>query len=137
MPHWKLIVTGCIVCALPTANADYQSISTTLTFNMADSMVQEMCVNVSLVDDSIFEDDESFVVSLHVEHSAVSIHIQETTVTIEDNDQVTVSFLANETSIPESIGVWQLCVQLTGQTERSVPYQVDISQRDGESWTIS
>ena len=94
-------------------------------------------MNVSLVDDSVFEDDESFVVSLHVEHSAVSIHIRETTVTIEDNDQVTVSFLANETSIPESIGVWQLCVQLTGQTERSVPYQVDISQRDGESWTIS
>ena len=100
---------------------------------MADSMVQEMCVNISVVEDSIFEEDEKFSISLQVVRSAVSIHINESIITIQDNDGVSLSFAAEEATTSEGAGVWQACVQLSGRTEKAVPYQVAVMPSEGNN----
>jgi hypothetical protein len=122
-----------IVALLPTAGADYGSVSTTLTFSMADSMVQEMCVNVSVVDDSIFEGDESFSVLLRIVHAAVSIHINQSMVTIVDNDHVTLSLEASGATVPENAGVWEACVLLSGSSERNIGYNITVNPLEGRS----
>lgn len=88
-------------------------------------------MNISVVDDAIFEDEEIFVISLQVEHSGVSIHIRQTTVTILDNDQVLIGLATNETTLDESAGALNLCVFLTGQTEKNVPYQIEVTPIEG------
>lgn len=89
-------------------------------------------MNISVVDDFIFEDEESFVISLEVEHSSgVSVHIRQTTVTILDNDQVLISLTANQTTLAEDAGALDLCVHLTGQTEKNVTYQIEITPVEG------
>lgn len=90
-----------------------------------------MCVHISVISDSIFEDDESFVISLLVEHGGVSIHIRQTVVTVLDNDQVLIGLTANETTLAENAGVLSLCILLTGQTEKNVSYQIDVTPIDG------
>lgn len=94
-------------------------------------MEQEICIDASIVDDSIFENDESFKILLLVDHSAVSVHIGETMVTILDDDHVTLTLAASQTTLPEDIGEWELCVVLAGQTERDVSYQLDITALEG------
>lgn len=114
-----------------TADADYTPISTTLTFTSSESDEQEICTDASIVDDSIFEYDESFEIVLVVDHSAVSVHIGETMVTILDDDHVTLSLAASQTTLPESMEEWEMCVQLAGQTERDVSYQLDVTGLEG------
>ena len=98
-------------------------------------MLQEICVNVSVVDDSSFEDAEQFSVSLRVSQavrSAVSVHIGQTTITILDDDQVSIALTAQNRTLPESVGVVEACVQLTGQTEKTIPYQFQVIPLEGE-----
>ena len=96
-------------------------------------------MNISVRDDFIFEDSEIFNVSLRAEHDGISIHIRETAVTILDNDQVLISLDSNgldsnETSLSESTGALDLCVQLTGLIEKNIPYQIEVTPIEG--WFI-
>ena len=98
----------------------------------AETNEQLICVNFSLIDDSIFEDNETFLVSMRVHHSAVSIHIRETTITILDDDHVTLAFTISEDTVAENVGVYDVCVQLSGPTAKVIPYQLEIRPVDGE-----
>ncbi len=115
----------------PPADSDYQSISTTLTFSPELAIEQEICFNVTVMDDSIFEDDESFLLLLRVEHAAVSIHIHRTNISILDDDYVTLTMATNETVQVESAGGYDVCVELSGPIEKTVPYQLDIRSLEG------
>ena len=98
-------------------------------------MLQEICINVSIVDDSVFEDAETFRVSLRVDQvvrSAVSIHNGETAITILDNDNVRLSLAAASRTVPESIGTVEVCVQLNGQTQKPIPYQLTVIPDEGK-----
>ena len=94
-------------------------------------MEQEACIDALVVDDTIFENDESFKIVLVVEHSAVSIHIGEMLVTIMDDDHVTLSLTTSQATLPEDVGNWEVCVELADHTERDVAYQLDITALDG------
>lgn len=123
-------VTSFSLCA---AGADFRPLSHILTFNPAQAEMQELCAEVSVLDDQVFEEDESFLVSLQVDHSGVSKDIQQTTVTVLDNDLVTIGLTTNQTSVPESVGVVSLCVRLTGLTERNVSYNMQVTSVEGLS----
>lgn len=89
-------------------------------------------MNVSVIDDSTFEEDESFAVSLRVDHEGVSIHIRETRLTILDDDSITLGLISDQATLAENAQMLDVCVELTGETERSVPYQIEIVPIDGK-----
>jgi hypothetical protein len=61
----------CIISLHPASgDADYNSLDGTITFN-ADNI--RMCFNVSIVDDSIYEDPENFSVVLATDDPSVDI----------------------------------------------------------------
>lgn len=93
-------------------------------------MEQEICTNISVIDDDTFEDEESFSISLRVDINA-SIHIRQTTITIQDNDQVSLSLTTNMMTVAEDVGVMEVCVELTGQTEKETPYQLMLIPLEG------
>ena len=103
---------------------------------MADNMVQEMCVNISVVEDSVFEGEESFRVSLRSAHSAVVVLTGESIITIQDNDQVTLSLDVEEAAVSEGVGVWEACVLLSGSTEKTIPYQLQLLPMEGNVYAV-
>lgn len=94
--------------------------------------MQQICVNVSVIDDSTLEDDEIFTVSLQVANAAVSIHIRQTTITIVDNDSITLALTTNQTALVESVGVVEVCVEMTGVTEKIISYQLEVTPLEGQ-----
>ena len=62
-----------------------------LTFLSGESTGDMQCVNISIIDDTIVEDDETFSVSLISTDLAVNITVSDATVTINpDNDSTCV-----------------------------------------------
>ena len=107
----------------------------TLTFVPSPDMLQDICIDVSVADDSLFEDVETFTISLGVSEDtrrAVSIHIGEATIAIVDNDQVSLSLTAESMTLAESTGTFEVCVQLSGQTEKTIPYQLSVTSLEGK-----
>ncbi len=97
-------------------------------------MLQEICIDVSIIDDDKFEDAELFLVSLGVSEairSVVSIHIAETSITIVDEDQVRLSLTEESRTLAESAGEFEVCVQLSGLTEKTIPYQLEVTPLEG------
>ena len=77
---------GChIVSAV--AGSDYEQISAPLTFPTGSVAGDMQCVNISIVDDFLFEGDETFTVSLTVTTPGVMEGNTSTTVTIRDDDR--------------------------------------------------
>lgn len=118
-----------------TENADYTPFLRTLTFDPSPAMIQEMCIDVSIVDDTSYEDVETFMVFLRVSddvRSAVSINIEEATFAIVDDDQVTLSLASGNRTLAENSGTFEVCVELSGQTEVTIPYEISVESSEGE-----
>ena len=119
---------------------DYTPVLSTLTFVPSPDVSQVICIDVSVVDDSTFEDAETFTISLEVSEevrSAVSIHIGEATIAIVDDDQVTLSLAAESRNLAESAGTFEVCVMLNGQTEKTIPYELSVAPLEGKQDIIS
>lgn len=65
-----------------TGGVDYSSVSRTFIF---DEATTEICVNISTVDDILFENDEIFIMALNTEDDAVLVQ-NGILVTIIDDD---------------------------------------------------
>lgn len=66
-----------------TANEDYGLVNRSLVFTPGGNLIK--CVNVSIINDSVHEDDEVFVVSLQILDGALrSVHVS---VKIIDDDR--------------------------------------------------
>ena len=89
-------------------------------------------MNISVIDDLTFEDDESFEVNVTVDHTGVSYHIHQTIITILDDDSVTISLVTNETAVQESDDTVDICVSLSGPLEKNVPYQLTVNSMEGQ-----
>ena len=66
------------------AGSDYTPINTTLTFTPSDS--SEQCEYIIILQDSILEDPENFLVHLDTSDEDVKLQYNYSTVTILDND---------------------------------------------------
>lgn len=108
------------------ADSDFASFSLPLVFHPLPGSLnnQRVCRNLSLLEDDIFEDQESLSVVMEVSHPRVSIHIGRATVFIQDNDEVSLSFLSPAATVPEDVGQVEACVELQGSTEVAVEYSV-------------
>ncbi len=91
-----------------------------------------MCRNLTLLDDSLLEDQESLTITMEVNHPGVSSHIARTTNIIVDDDEVTLSLRSSSSSaatvsdnvVSEDVGHVEVCVDLDGSTEKTIEYRV-------------
>ena len=67
------------------ANLDYISVSSDEIFPSGSSDNTDKCVNISIVDDMAFEDDEDFIITLSTSDPNVLISVDEISVTIIDD----------------------------------------------------
>ena len=108
-----------------TVNTDYGNFSALVIFQPSPELVQQQCFNISITDDAIFEQDESFSVAIAATNLAVSLHISRATVTIGDDDHVTVGLQGSEFTANEGSGTLDICCDLIGQLERSVSISLE------------
>ena len=67
--------------------SDYTAVSSLLTFPATTSTGDVMrCINVSITDDSVFEESETFTVTVTTTSPRVTLGNNDTTVTITDNE---------------------------------------------------
>lgn len=103
------------------------------TFPVSIVPQQTQCHHISIIDDNILEGTEHFKVVLRAQESAarISVGTDHTTVTIDDNDSVTIGFMQTEFSVDEdgSERDVRVCVGLEGEISREV--LATISSRPG------
>ena len=67
--------------------SDYTAVSLPLTFPATTSSDDVMrCINVNITDDSVFEESETFTVTVTTTSPRVTLGNNDTTVTITDNE---------------------------------------------------
>ena len=68
---------------------DYDGFFATLTFPARSSNGNSQCIDVQILDDNIFEEDEYFIISLILFPMPPGVTVQRSnvTITIEDNDR--------------------------------------------------
>ena len=110
----------------PTArsNADYEALSAVFEFQPSRSATRHShCFNISVHDDDILEDTESFTVSLSTSIDGVDVTIATAQVDIvdNDNDRVALGLRQSEYTVGEGMGVVEVCADLLGKLGRVVP----------------
>ncbi|XP_064407623.1 mucin-3A-like isoform X2 [Halichondria panicea] len=93
------------------------TVDPTSTLTLTNTITQ-VCWNVAAIDDPIFENSESFTLTIVPMTAGVSVG-QQSTVTVMDNDNVIVAMTNDQRSVTEEMTV-MVCVTLTGQLGRSV-----------------
>ena len=68
------------------AGTDYTMNSLSLEFPAGSEAAEVQCMNVAILDDTLFEEDETFTVGLTVMTSDVMTGNDTTTITITEND---------------------------------------------------
>ena len=116
-----------------SAPMDYSNLF--LTTNFLESVDHRLCVNVTIVDDLLLEDDESFTLLLTSADRAVSMTLNSTTVTILDNDAVTLVLHPSHLAINESSEQVQVTIQLIGGLEREVSFILESADGTASSLT--
>ena len=106
-----------------SAGRDYIEHSATLEFAMSDEVTK--CTDILLIDDSILEDQDDFSVYMNATNPAddavkIAPGSMVSTITILDNDIVTVGVQNESYTVDESDGQLPVCVTLTGEIERAV-----------------
>ena len=87
------------------------------------------CLQLSVVDDSHLESDETFSLILATTDASIVLGSDQTFVRIFDNDQVTVTVQQSYYVVKEIIGQIEVVVELLGNIERDV--SVIVESRDG------
>lgn len=102
---------------------DYSKLQLTVPFSESD--VDRLCINVTIIDDLLLENDESFTLLLTSADSAASVTRNTTTVTILDDDLVTLTLQPMQLTVTESSEQVQIMVLLRGSLEREVSLRLE------------
>lgn len=89
---------------------DFSALSSTSLFFSGASGVE--CLNISILDDSIVEQNETFSVLLTASNSAVEISPSSATVTIIDDDTVTIGWSSVSLQFDESGPFARICAEI-------------------------
>ena len=102
------------------ANADYNTDVVTIEFLPTDSNVNLTCVDIAITDDKVVERNESFALFIFTTESAITLSPNVTTVTIIDNDKITLALSRNHITVQESARDLEIVVELFGDLQREV-----------------
>ena len=99
------------------ANADYSSDAIITEFLPADNLT---CVDIVVTDDKAVEKNESFALFLSTTEPAINMSPNMTTVTIIDNDKITLALSQSHVTVQESDRDLEIVVELFGDLQREV-----------------
>lgn len=68
------------------ADSDYTSTSVEMVFPAGSSPEDAQCVNITITDDTVFEEEEHFTVALTTSDTAVVLGHSNVVITITDNE---------------------------------------------------
>lgn len=102
---------------------DYSKLLLTVPFSESDG--DRLCINITIIDDLLLENDEIFTLLLTSTDSAVSVKLNMATVTILDDDVVTLALQPVQLTVAESSQQVQIMVVLRGSLEREVSLMLD------------
>ena len=95
------LTVGYTVSGTATNGIDYSTLSGSVTFAAGNS---NAVININVIDDSVFEGNETVVLNLVANNSAYSLSTNTSaTVTIADNDLPTITVVANDSSAAEAV----------------------------------
>ncbi len=131
-----------VSCFLTTAtlNGDYRAISNVTLFNEGISLtrLRKQCVSISLNEDNVLENTESFQVFLTSQDSGVHTTAASVAdVYILDNDGVRMGIQKREYEVMEAQRIQPVCVDLLGRIEKSISVMLSTSSNTatGMSWS--
>ena len=104
---------------------DYNKISYLTSYSHSDGA--RKCINVTIVDDVLVENTETFKLWLTSKDEAVSLISDHLTVVIIDNDKVLLALEQTNFTVNESIGQLEVKARLSGKLERDVMFSVKTS----------
>ena len=107
------------------APADYNKISYLTSYSHNDGA--RKCINVTVVDDDLVENMETFELWLISKDEAVSLTSDHLTLKIIDNDKVLLAMEKTNFTVNESIEQLEVKVTLSGKLERDVIFSVKTS----------
>ena len=110
------------------APSDYVRLSAT---NFGPSDGNAMCVDVTVIDDSLVERNETFTLALVSNDTAVYVTSQTTAVVIVDNDQVAFGFVHNTYTANEGQEQVEISIQLLGGQGLEREVVVSLESSDG------
>lgn len=99
------------------ANADYSADAITVDFLPADNLT---CVDIVITDDKVVEKNESFALFLSTTEPAITLSPNVTTVTIIDDDKITLALSQSHVTVQESDRDLEIVVELFGDLQREV-----------------
>ncbi len=102
------------------ANADYSTDVVTIDFLPADTNVNLTCVDIVITDDKVVERNESFALFLSTTEPTITLSPNMTTVTILDNDKITLALSQSLVTVQESARDLEILVELFGDLQREV-----------------
>ena len=112
------------------APGDYTSVELTTSFDPSHG--HRKCLQLEIVDDWRLEDSEVLSLSLTLTDPSIFLGLVQTSVTILDNDHVTVGLKPTHYTIEESIQQIEVTVELLGDIERDV--SVVVESEDGTAF---
>ncbi|XP_064396279.1 uncharacterized protein LOC135343205 isoform X2 [Halichondria panicea] len=124
----RSVVVGLTITFGTASLSDFSLASGELTFTASDSSTNQECLVVIATSDDIFEDDETFTVTLHPDlPSGVTISGgSSTTVTIPANGGVIIQMTEIQKQVTEG-GIVTVCASLTGQLGRNIEVRLATS----------
>ena len=128
----EIITTGCIVFTIfifyCIANIDYSELAGIPLTITGTSRIR--CSMVPILEDTIVELDETFSALINTSDPAINLVRDSASVSIRDNDMVTISWSAASYEVVEDGSAVTVCAQITeGEIDRQVI--VSYSTRDG------
>lgn len=122
--HCRIAVTSSYF--LLAGNPDYVAIPSIPFFDeMSSESSQRECVIISISNDTLLEDTESFNVMLSSSDSAVHISQGASTVYILDDDQVRLGLKEGTVTVSEDSQFIPVCVELVGRTQEVIEVVVE------------
>jgi hypothetical protein len=133
-----LVISSRDVTAL--APDDYKKIGYLTSYSHNDGA--RKCINVTIVDDDLVENTETFQLWLTSKDKAASLISSQVTLMIVDNDKALLALEQTNFTVNESIGQLEVKVKIIGQLERNVIFSVTTDDgtalaRDGDYSAIS
>lgn len=104
------------------AIADYSDLVVTDFFTPEND---QKCVDFGITDDSLVEVNETFTLFLKAMEYSTSVSPNEATVTIIDNDKITLAMRPSHITVQESIGEVEISLELTGTLQREVAIMLE------------
>ena len=113
------------------APGDYAQVFYLIAYSQSDR--ERKCINVTIIDDSLVENTETFTLSLLTEDASVSLIQSSLSVMIIDNDKVMLALQETNYTVIESVGQLEVKFEFKGELERNITFSLESNDETASS----